>query len=235
MQSKLAQYALFKDDSIQSITLLKTQGFCNENYLLKTTNKKYLLRKFKLENNRKREFRVQKMAHKKNIAAKPLLLDEENALMICEFIEGNHKEKLNKQDLTQLATLLKKLHNIKVRLKSINLKKSFTSKSKEIKKSFHTIQKYKVEKVLCHNDLNPKNILFSHNQMNFIDWEFATVNDRYFDLACVCVEFTLSKKEEVYFLERYFERVNEINQDKLNAYKNIYKALCLQWFESLAK
>ena len=235
MQSKLAQYALFQNDSIQSVTLLKTQGFCNENYLLQTTNNKYLLRKFKLENNRKREFKVQQAAHKIKIAAKPWLLDEENGLMICDYIEGEHKEKLNKQDLTQLSILLQKLHKVEIRLTPIDLKKSFTSQSKEIQKAFQTIQGYKVENVLCHNDLNLKNILFSANKMKFIDWEFATVNDRYFDLACICVECDLKKKEEAYFLSKYFGRRIKANQDKLNAYKSIYKALCLEWFEVLKK
>jgi len=235
MQSKLAQYALFQNDRLQSVTLLKTQGFCNENYLLQTTYNKYLLRKFKLENNRKREFKVQQAAYKRKIAAKPLLLDEENALMICDFIEGNHKEKLNKQDLTQLSILLQKLHKIEIRQIPIDLKKSFTSQSKEVKKAFQTIQRYKVENVLCHNDLNLKNILFSGKKMKFIDWEFATVNDKYFDLACVCVECDLNKKEEAYFLSRYFGRRTKVNQDKLNAYKRIYKALCLQWFDALEK
>lgn len=235
MQRKLAQYALFQDDSIQSLTLLKTQGFCNENYLLQTTHHKYLLRKFKLENNRKREFKVQQAAYKKKIAAKPWLLDEENALMICDFIEGEHKENLNKQDLAQLSNLLKKLHKIQIRQTPLDLKKSFTSQSKEVQKAFQTIRRYKVENVLCHNDLNLKNILFSGKQMKFIDWEFATVNDRYFDLACVCVECNLNKKEEAYFLARYFGRRTKVNQDKLNAYKSIYKALCSQWFDALER
>lgn len=233
MQRKLTQYALFQNDSIQSVTLLKTQGFCNENYLLQTTHHTYLLRKFKLENNRKREFKVQQAAYKKKIAAKPHLLDEENALMVCDFIEGDHKEKLNKQDLAQLSNLLKKLHKIKIRQTPLDLKKSFTSQSKELQKAFQTIRRYKVENVLCHNDLNLKNILFSGKKMKFIDWEFATVNDRYFDLACVCVECNLNKKEEAYFLSRYFGRKTNVNQDKLKAYKSIYKALCLQWFDAL--
>ena len=235
MQSRLAQYVLFKDDSIQSVTLLKTQGFCNENYLLQTTHNKYLLRKFKLENNRKREFKVQQSAYKKKIASKPFLLDEENALMICDFIEGDHKEKLNKQNLAQLSLLLQKLHKIPIRQTPIDLKKAFTSQSKDLRKAFQTIQRYKVENVLCHNDLNLKNILFSGKKIKLIDWEFATVNDKYFDLACVCVECGLNKKEEAFFMVRYFGRRTKANQDKLKAYKHIYKALCLQWFETLEK
>ncbi|MDQ7047814.1 MAG: choline/ethanolamine kinase family protein [Sulfurovum sp.] len=235
MQGKLVQYTLFGNDSIQSVTLLKTQGFSNESYLIRTTDHKYLLRKFKLENNRKREFKVQKLAYQKKIAAKPQILDEKNGLMICDYVEGEHKEKLNKHNLTQLAIILKKLHKIQLRETPINLQKSFISQSKEVKKAFQTIQGYKVENVLCHNDLNLKNILVNNKRIKLIDWEFATVNDRYFDLACVCMECDLNKKDEAYFLRRYFGREAKINLDKLTAYQAIYKALCLQWFEGVGE
>ena len=68
-----------------------------------------------------------------------------------------------------------------------------------------------------------------------MDWEDAAINDRYFDLASVCVEFNLGKENEAYFLRRYFTEANEINEVKLKAYKIIYKALCTQWFENLEK
>jgi len=233
MQHELMAYPLFAHDVIQSITLLPSQGFCNENYLVQTDRKRYLLRKFKLEHNRKREFKVQKLAYKKQIAAKPWILDEEKGWMICDFIEGKHKEKLKRQDLARLSMLLKKLHKIQIRETAIDLKKSLIMQSKELKQAFRTIEEYKVENVLCHNDLNPKNILFSDKKIKCIDWEFATVNDRYFDLASVCVEYDLNKKEEATFLARYFGRKIQVNKDKLNAYKHIYKALCLQWFASL--
>ncbi|MBT8349543.1 MAG: phosphotransferase family protein [Sulfurovum sp.] len=235
MQSKLTQYALFENDTLQSVTLLKTQGFCNENYLLKTSNNQYLLRKFKLENNRKREFKVQKLAYKRKIAAKPHLLDDENGLMICDFIEGDHKETLNTQDLKKLSILLQKLHKIQIRQTPIDLKKSLTSQSKEIQQAFQIIQRYKVENVLCHNDLNPKNILFSAKEIKLIDWEFATTNDRYFDLASICVEFELNKREENTFLEAYFGKRTKVYKEKLDAYKVIYKALCAQWFDNVER
>lgn len=233
MQPELMDCPLFKYDPIKSITLLASQGFCNENYLIQTAKKRYLLRKFKLEHNRKREFKVQKLAYKKHISAKPWILDEEKGWMICDFVEGRHKEKLTKQDLLQLSKVLQKLHKIPLREKAINLKKLFNSQTKETKKAFKILEKYKVENVLCHNDLNLKNILFSANKLKLIDWEFSTVNDKYFDLACICVEAKLNREEETCFLARYFDRKDSINRAKLEAYKTIYKALCLQWFADL--
>jgi len=85
---------------------------------------------------------------------------------------------------------------------------------------------------LCHNDLNPRNVLFTE-KIQLIDWEDAAVNDRYFDLASVCVEFNLDEEDEAFFLRSYFTEENEIHYKKLNAYKVIYKAICAQWFENL--
>jgi thiamine kinase-like enzyme len=67
--------------------------------------------------------------------------------------------------------------------------------------------------------------------VKFIDWEYAGVNDRYFDLACVCVEFSLDAQMQGLFLDFYFEDDGYV-VEKLEAYKVIYKALCEEWFKS---
>jgi thiamine kinase-like enzyme len=94
------------------------------------------------------------------------------------------------------------------------------------------LQKQKKELVLCHNDLHPQNILFS-NSIKLIDWEYAGVNDRYFDLASIIIEFKLSQRDEVIFLRSYFKRASKVNSQKLFAYKVIYKELWRLWFEKL--
>ena len=110
MIDQLKQYRIFENKEIETFELLENQGYCNENYLLKAEDQKYLIRKFILENNRKLEFKVQKLAYEKNIAAKPILLDEENGLMICEFLEGSHKTVLDKHKINfwQLLVFLQR-------------------------------------------------------------------------------------------------------------------------------
>jgi thiamine kinase-like enzyme len=230
----LKQYSIFEHQHIESFELLKNQGYCNTNYLLKTDTHEYLVRKFKLENDRKLEFRVQNLAYENNIAAEPFLLDEEKGLMVCTFLEGKHKEILSKADLVNLAQLLKKLHSIPFTETPMQIEQMFTSPSKETEEAFAILEMYAKEYVLCHNDLNPHNILFT-TDIKLIDWEFSGLNDRYFDLASVCIEFDLSIKDESCFLSAYFERESGIDHDKINAYKVIYKALCLQWFEAFTQ
>jgi thiamine kinase-like enzyme len=231
----LSKYALFAGQKVEYSALLEDQGYCNVNHLLKTDKKRYLLREFKLSGpDRKLEFKIQQKAYKKGIAAKPCVLDEKKGLMICEFVEGVHKQKLNQKELKKIATLLQRLHQISVRTKPINLKKSFTSKSIAVKKAFKRLTKVKMDHVVCHNDLNPKNILFSH-MIKLIDWEYATINDRYFDLASLCVEFEFNKREEKTFLQAYLGKRTKVDREKLDAYKVIYEALCTQWFDKLER
>ena len=191
-----------------SLTLLENQGFSNTNYLLKTSNKSYIIKVFgSLHVDRKFEFEVAKEAYKKGIGAKPIYLDD--SLMISEFLEGFHKERLKREDIQNIALLLKKLHSIKVDKKKFNYKKDY---------------------VLCHHDLNPKNFIFSNN-IKLIDWEYASLDECYFDLSSVIVEFNLNKEDEKLFLYSYFKNRYNVNRNKIYSFKIKYLNLCINWFK----
>ncbi len=226
-----SNYYLFQNQKILSYVLLKEQGHCNINYHLKTSQKEYLIRKFKYHNHREAEFKIQNMAYKKALSAKALLLDKSNNLMICEFIEGVHRYKLNQQELKRLAITLKKLHSIKIQQQPNTLKRNFKPKHKKVHNAFKTINSFKPEYVLGHNDLHPKNILFG-KKIKFIDWEYAGKTDRYFDLVAIIIEFKLNRKDEATFLRTYFSK-KRINYKKLEAFKVVYRALWREWFGKL--
>jgi len=227
----LKKHDFFIDKTIDSCNYLEQQGYCNENYVIVSEGQKYIARKFlRTDIDRNFEYKVQQLAFEKNITAEPLVFNKENGFMIFEFLEGVHKRQLNKDELQRLAYILQNLHNIQVNRAPIVL--HIENKSDEVEKAFEHILNYPKEHTLCHNDLNPQNIFFG-DEVKLIDWEYAGVNDRYFDLASVCIEFDLNQEEEEYFLRSYFLIKNEIKYKKLRAYKVIYKALCAQWFDRL--
>lgn len=223
-------------DEIELETLepLEQQGHSNDIYLLETQNKKYLIRKFKIELDRKLEFKIQQKAFMKNIAAKPILLDEKKGLMVTQYIEGKHKTKLSQQEIKKLALLLKKLHKIKIRHKKNNFKEHFTFQNKKVKKTFVLLDKEPKEYALGHNDLHAKNILFLKKDIKLIDWEYARYSDVYFDLVSIIIEYKLNKKDKETFLRSYFKKA-KVNHKKIEAFTLIYKALWKLWFEKLAK
>jgi len=227
----LNHLSLFRGKNVTEPVLLDQQGFSNENYSFYADEKRYLLRKFKLQDrDRALEYAVQNLAYEHALAAKPLHLDLAKGFMLCEYIDGQHKTDLAKDEITLLVQQLQILHSLKIDQNPLNLNTEFPMLTKELEEAFNYIEMTPSEMVLCHNDLNPLNCIFSKNELTLIDWEFAGMNDKYFDLASVSVEFLLESDNENYFMDCYF--INERwDKEKLEAYKIIYKDLCKQWFD----
>lgn len=258
---ELKKYNIFKkNEDIIGIELLKSQGYNNISYLLKTKSKNYVLRVFKsnesVNESRKFEFQIQTIAYKKGFGAKPVFLNE--SFMIYEYIKGFHKTKLSKENIKSIAKILKKLHSVKVKhkvkhkTKNYELEAAFLKYEKELKdekslaliieakKALQKLKKFKKDLVLTHHDLNPKNIIFNDNNKNIkiIDWEYAGKNDSFFDLASICIEFNFTKKDERVFLKSYFKNQKKLQKkdfEKLKQFKIIYKNLCALWFKSVDK
>ena len=60
------------------------------------------------------------------------------------------------------------------------------------------------EPVPCHNDLLTANFLLSGDELRIVDWEYAGMNDRFFDLGNMAVNNGLSEDDERRLLELYF-------------------------------
>ena len=222
---------LFAGKTLTEPLLLSQQGFSNENYSFYADKQRYLLRKFKLQDrDRTLEYEVQKLAYQHDLAAQPYYLNLEDGFMICEYLNGKHINRLTRAEITAFVQQLKQLHALKIDQQPLDLEENFPVFTQELQEAFDLIDNASAEMVLCHNDLNPQNGIFSKQTIKFIDWEFAGMNDRYFDLASFSVEFQFSVLDEAYMLASYFSD-NKWDKKKLDAYKVIYRALCAQWFE----
>ena len=242
---QIKNYNIF-EDKLLSLEILKNQGFNNTSYLLKTSNKSYIIRVFKSNESvnisRKFEYQIQKKANNLGIAPRPIFLNEQ--FMIYLYEKGIHKTKLSIVELKNLVSKIKKFHIFKTTAKAYDLKQDLknysnrleTRKSKklinECFKSIKILEKQKYEAVLTHHDLNPKNIIFSKNSLKIIDWEYAGVNDRFFDLATICIEFKLNKNQENIVLKNYFKTKKDYHKIKLKHYKIIYDNFCKLWFKA---
>ena len=158
--------------------------------------------------------------------------------MICEYLEGFHKIKLENNDLKDLCKSIKILHDIKLECKEVDLVELFNYYNKKylnesilnkVKDAFSSLKSFKKELVFSHNDLNPGNIIFNKG-VKFIDWEYSSVNDKYYDLANILIEFNLDDEEEENLLLSYFDSLT-CDYDKLKVYKIVYVCLSLLWFD----
>ncbi|WP_439134022.1 phosphotransferase family protein, partial [Pseudomaricurvus sp.] len=69
--------------------------------------------------------------------------------------------------------------------------------------------KHHSEQCLCHNDLNPDNILRQKNDFVFLDWEYACNNSPYFELATLVEFYALSEDETAQLSSTYWKDSNE--------------------------
>ena len=221
---------LFADDPILSITPIAHQGYCNLSYKVTTQTTVYLVRILKQEGiDRTKEYTLQNRAADAGIAPRVLLLDEAAGVMVTAFVDGVHRERLSPKALQNLAERLRKLHDtVQWDEPVVDISSMIRSQEKSIQDALEKISAYPVEPVVCHNDPNPRNILWQHDTPIFIDFEYAGVNDRYFDLAAVCVEFELNHQEEEILLQWYFTK--QFWHEKLTAFKILYRVVCQQWF-----
>ncbi len=60
--------------------------------------------------------------------------------------------------------------------------------------------------VPCHNDLLTANFIHDGERVRIVDWEYAGMNDRFFDLGNLAVNNGLGEGDEVRLLEAYLER-----------------------------
>lgn len=76
----------------------------------------------------------------------------------------------------------------------------------------------------CHNDPVCENILQDEVGRSYlIDWEYAGMNDPFWDLAAVCQENDFDEQTEVFFLTYYFKRAPTITERKVILIYKIYQ------------
>lgn len=198
-----------------------TDGFSNENYLI---NCAYVLRLPKENSDptidRRLENKIYNSIEPLLISEKVINFDEETGVKISKFVHNAHPY-INKPTLAQLnyvVKTLKKLHNSSLNvnkdyqlLDKLNVYKSVLNESQFIDKEYENniLEEYKKvslneDLVLCHNDLVKGNMLFKHNGVVLIDWEYASMNYPYFDLASLISENNLDEESANFVIQKYY-------------------------------
>lgn len=83
---------------------------------------------------------------------------------------------------------------------------------------------------IIHGDLNRSNLLIGEHGQCIVDWEFSVVGDRYFDLATVVIEFSLSCQDTEVLLNHYTAACAvDIDRSRLRMMTLYYVGLCWLW------
>lgn len=217
-------------------------GITNQNFIVKTQDKKYFCRVPKdtfFIKNKDNEKEAIDILKEENYFLTPVYYDAN--LLITEFQE-NAKTFISNKNLSsiiKIAKILKEFHNKKFDATSAfnpleilekysyqlqNPKVNFED-YKELLESFSRL--YTPDR-LCHNDLKEGNFLFANNSIYLIDYEYAGLNDPYFDIASFIAENELNYQETITFLKAYFTEEN-CNFEKLSIFLQFYDLLWYSW------
>lgn len=84
--------------------------------------------------------------------------------------------------------------------------------------------------VVCHNDLNPKNVLIDDDAIWLIDWEYTGMGDPLFDLSVVARSHNLTREQQVYFIQSYDDSLDvETTLEKMAKYSLAYSLREMTW------
>ena len=222
----------FVDKPIISVRALPTRTDGNDLWHVTTDTDEYVVRRWvRGDADPAVEMAMMERAADARIAPPVLFFDETVPVVVMAYVEGEHRQAVTTDDLTVLAATLRRLHAIGTDspdLPCIDLAAIIEIDTPEVMAAFETIRPLPTRNVLCHNDLNPLNLLWHTGNVTLIDFEYAGLNDPCFDLAAVSVEFDLDEEMERYWMSSYWADATW-EREKLAAYKVLYQALCRQW------
>lgn len=225
----------------QNHLLTPLNGLNNNNYLINYYNNKYVLR---IPNKNNIDFAheniILNLVNSKFITPSIIYHNKESGILLSKYIENSQIDEKTPDNINfmrELTKTLKTLHNLKCErlFDPINEIKINISKLKEINYNFIVNIDLIINKLdeislrvkedvilgLCHNDLNPSNILYSNHKVYLIDFEYSCMCDIYFDLATFC--WLLTDTQKNMFIENYFGYTSNTIKNKLNDYLFIVK------------
>lgn len=236
----------------KNILVSKIGGMTNNNYLIDTNEKKYVLKLFgkgtdKLIDREKEKYNL-KIIQNLNLDVNNYIFDITKGVKINEYIEN--AETLNsitiKTELHQIANTLSKIHSsnnffinkfdvfdeIKKyeSLISGNINYLYYEKIRtEVLFLKEDLNKIGIEYKNCHIDLVPENFIKDDKKLYLIDWEYSALNDPMWDLAALFLESDFNEKEEMYFIGIYEDEKNKINLQKILIYKILQDFVWSLW------
>lgn len=218
-------------------------GLNNSNYKCIHNYKNYFLRiadSAYIYPDVKEEFNILNKAQKISLSPNVIFFDFSNRNMITEWINGRMPTEKESNSEAFINILIKKLHKLH-KLTSTNIFNPFV----EIRKIIFSNKEYFFDTIpyitdllenlslietavknsymegLCHNDLNPSNLLLTDKNLYIIDFEFAARGDIFFDLATIA--WLLEDSSRKFLIKKYFGYYSEAFYNKLTKYIYVVK------------
>lgn len=210
-------------------------GITNQNFKVETGGESFVLRVAGINTgllgiDRENEFAASKAAGDLRIAPEVIYFIEPEGYLVTRFIEGAPlppEEVKQPENLEVIAGMLKEFHAlppIPGKFWVPQIVKDYTKIAREHEIRFPdnfdwlmacladaetALQADETAHCPCHNDLLNENFLILEERIFILDWEYAGMGDRYFDLANLSVNHDFTDQQDELLLKYYFGQEDE--------------------------
>ena len=242
---------LSQEEEVLSVEQLG--GMTNQNYLVKTTNKQYIVKFFgkgteKLINRQDEKYNLE-LLKDLDLDVKNYLFDIDAGIKVNEYIESaiTLDSTSIKTKFDKIAPILQTIHasgkELRGEFAPFEEIKKYESLIEEkipyanyeaVRKEVFSLEKrladLGVDRKSCHIDLVPENFIESpQGRLYLIDWEYSSMNDPMWDLAALFLESEFTRKEEEAFLSHYESEQTPVSREKIAIYKILQDAIWSLW------
>ena len=242
---------LSEEEEVLSIEQLG--GMTNQNYLVKTTNKQYIVKFFgkgteKLINRQDEKYNLE-LLKDLDLDVKNYLFDIEAGIKVNEYIESaiTLDSTSIKTKFDKIAPILQTIHasgkELRGEFAPFEEIKKYESLIEEkipyanyeaVREEVFSLEKrladLGVDRKSCHIDLVPENFIESpQGRLYLIDWEYSSMNDPMWDLAALFLESEFTRQEEEAFLSHYESEQTPVSREKIAIYKILQDTIWSLW------
>ena len=242
---------LSEEEEVLSVEQLG--GMTNQNYLVKTTNKQYIVKFFgkgteKLINRQDEKYNLE-LLKDLDLDVKNYLFDIEAGIKVNEYIESaiTLDSTSIKTKFDKIAPILQTIHASGKELRgefapfqeikkyeSLIDEKIPYANYEAVREEVFSLEKrlaaLGVDRKSCHIDLVPENFIESpQGRLYLIDWEYSSMNDPMWDLAALFLESEFTRQEEEAFLSHYESEQTPVSREKIAIYKILQDAIWSLW------
>ncbi|WP_261150284.1 phosphotransferase family protein [Streptococcus mitis] len=228
-------------------------GMTNQNYLVKTTNKQYIVKFFgkgteKLINRQDEKYNLE-LLKDLDLDVKNYLFDIEAGIKVNEYIESaiTLDSTSIKTKFDKIAPILQTIHASGKELRGefapfAEIKKyeslieekipyaNYEAVREEVFSLENRLADLGVDRKSCHIDLVPENFIESpQGRLYLIDWEYSSMNDPMWDLAALFLESEFTRQEEEAFLSHYESEQTPVSREKIAIYKILQDTIWSLW------
>ena len=242
---------LSQEEEVLSVEQLG--GMTNQNYLVKTTNKQYIVKFFgkgteKLINRQDEKYNLE-LLKDLDLDVKNYLFDIEAGIKVNEYIESaiTLDSTSIKTKFDKIAPILQTIHasgkELRGEFAPFEEIKKYESLIEEkipyvnyeaVREEVFSLEKrladLGVDRKSCHIDLVPENFIESpQGRLYLIDWEYSSMNDPMWDLAALFLESEFTRQEEEAFLSHYESDQTPVSREKIAIYKILQDTIWSLW------